>query len=159
MKHNIIKSLLFSASLSKVHRTFFTLALGAMLLTSCGKDNKDNEALIGKWYNTAQSYEITIAGQTYIPEGYICMEFTDDKVLVSDQRTNCLAEWHKYSLSEESGKQLLEIEGGCYKGRVFVVEKLTSDELVLLPRYNEIDRDFRYIMKRDESLIYPTQLK
>lgn len=35
MKHNIIKSLA-------------ALALGAMLLTSCGKDNKDNEALIGK---------------------------------------------------------------------------------------------------------------
>ena len=34
MQHHIIKSLLFSASLSKVHRTFFTLALGAMLLTA-----------------------------------------------------------------------------------------------------------------------------
>ena len=137
MKHNIIKSLV-------------ALALGALLLTSCGKDNKDNEALIGKWYNTAQSCEITIAGQENIPEGYIYMEFTDDKVLVSDQRTDCLAEWHKYSLSEESGKQLLEIEGGCYKGRVFVVEKLTSDELVLAPFSSGADWDFRYIMKRCE---------
>ena len=137
MKHNIIKSLV-------------ALALGALLLTSCGKDNKDNEALIGKWTNTAQSCEITIAGQENIPEGYIYMEFTDDKVLVSDQRTDCLAEWHKYSLSEESGKQLLEIEGGCYKGRVFVVEKLTSDELVLAPFSSGIDWDFRYIMKRCE---------
>jgi len=137
MKHNIIKSLA-------------ALALGAMLLTSCGKDNKDNEALIGKWTNTAQSYEITIDGRQNIPEGYIYMEFTNDKVLVSDQRTNCLAEWHKYSLSEESGKQLLEIEGGCYKGRVFVVEKLTSDELVLAPFSSGADWDFRYIMKRCE---------
>ncbi len=48
MKHNIIKSLV-------------ALALGALLLTSCGKDNKDNEALIGKWTNTAQSYEVTIS--------------------------------------------------------------------------------------------------
>ena len=137
MKHNIIKSLA-------------ALALGAMLLTSCGKDNKDNEALIGKWSNTAQSYEVTISGREDIPEGYIYMEFTDDKVLVSDQRTDCLAEWHKYSLSEESGKQLLEIEGGCYKGRVFVVEKLTSDELVLAPFSSGADWDFRYIMKRCE---------
>ena len=137
MKHNIIKSLA-------------AIALGAMLLTSCGKDNKDNEALIGKWANTAQSCEITIAGQENIPEGYIYMEFTDDKVLVSDQRTDCLAEWHKYSLSEESGKHLLEIEGGCYKGRVFVVEKLTSDELVLAPFSSGADWDFRYIMKRCE---------
>ena len=38
MKHLIIKSFLFSASLSKVHRTFFTLALGAMLLTGCDPD-------------------------------------------------------------------------------------------------------------------------
>ena len=137
MKHHIIKSLA-------------AIALGALLLTSCGKDNKDNKALIGKWTNTAQSCEITIAGQENIPEGYIYMEFTDDKVLVSDQRTDCLAEWHKYSLSEESGKQLLEIEGGCYKGRVFVVEKLTSDELVLAPFSSGADWDFRYIMKRCE---------
>ena len=135
MKHNIIKSLA-------------ALALGAMLLTSCGKDNKDNEALIGKWANAAQSYEVTISGREDIPEGYIYMEFTDDKVLVSDQRTNCLAEWHNYTLSKESGKQLLEIEGGCYKGRVFVVEKLTSDELVLAPFSSGADWDFRYIMKR-----------
>jgi hypothetical protein len=135
MKHNIIKSLA-------------ALALGAMLLTSCGKDNKDNDALIGKWANTAQSYEVTISGREDIQEGYICMEFTDDKVLVSDQRTDCLAEWHKYSLSEKDGKQLLKIEGGCYKGRVFVVEKPTSDELVLAPFSSGADWDFRYIMKR-----------
>jgi hypothetical protein len=76
------------------------------------------------------------------------MEFTDSKVLVSDQRTDCLAEWHNYTLSEKSGKQLLEIEGGCYKGMVFVVEKLTSDELVLAPFSSGADWDFRYIMKR-----------
>ena len=136
MKHNIIKSLV-------------ALALGALLLTSCGKDNKDNEALIGKWTNTAQSYEVTISGREDIPEGYIYMEFTDDKVLVSDQRTDCLAEWYNYTLSKESGKQLLEIKGGCYKGRVFVVEKLTSDELVLAPFSSGADWDFRYIMKKE----------
>lgn len=136
MKHNIIKSLV-------------ALALGALLLTSCGKDNKDNEALIGKWTNTAQSYEVTISGREDIPEGYIYMEFTDDKVLVSDQRTDCLAEWHNYTLSKESGKQLLEIKGGCYKGRVFVVENLTSDELVLAPFSSGADWDFRYIMKKE----------
>ena len=133
MKNNIIKSLV-------------ALALGALLLTSCGKDNKDNEALIGKWANTAQSCEITIAGQENIPEGYICMEFTDDKVLVSDSRTNCLAEWHNYTLSKESGKQLLEIEGGCHGG-IFVVEELTNGKLVLAPFSSGADWDFRYIMK------------
>ncbi len=136
MKHNIIKSLA-------------ALALGAMLLTSCGKDNKDNDALIGKWANTAQSYEVTISGREDIQEGYICMEFTDDKVLVSDQRTDCLAEWHKYSLLEESGKQLLEIEGGCLGG-IFVVEELTNGKLVLAPFSSGADWDFRYIMKRHE---------
>ncbi|MBO4586986.1 MAG: hypothetical protein J5677_04125 [Bacteroidales bacterium] len=135
MKHHIIKSLA-------------AIAFGAMLLTSCGKDNKDNDALIGKWANTAQSYEITIAGQENIPEGYIYMEFTNSRVLVSDSRTNCLAEWQDYTLSKESGKQLLKIEGGCYNGRVFVVEKLTSDKLVLAPKTQNIDWDFRYIMKR-----------
>lgn len=135
MKHNIIKSL-------------SALIMGALLLTSCGKDNKDNEALIGKWTNTAQSYEITIDGRQNIPEGYICMEFTDDKVWVADSRTDCLAEWHKYSLSEESGKQLLEIEGGCHGG-IFVVEELTNDKLVLAPFSSGADWDFRYIMKKE----------
>ena len=136
MKKNIIKSIA-------------ALMMGTMLLAGCGKDNKDNEALIGKWYNTAQSYEITISGREDIPEGYIYMEFTDDKVLVSDQRTDCLAEWHKYSLSEESGKQLLEIEGGCHGG-IFVVEELTNGKLVLAPFSNGADWDFRYIMKHCE---------
>ena len=137
MKHNIIKSLV-------------ALALGALLLTSCGKDNKDNEALIGKWYNTAQSYEITIDGQHNIPEGYICMEFTDDKVLTSDYRRDCLAAWHRYTLKKESGKQILEINEGCIGG-LFVVEELTSDKLVLASRFDMADWDFKYIMKRYES--------
>ena len=132
MKHHIIKSL-------------GAIIMGAMLLAGCGKDN---ETLIGKWFNTAQSYEITIDGQQNIPEGYISMEFTDSKVWISDYRIDCLAEWHKYTLSNESGKQLLEIEGGCYDGMVFVVEKLTSDKLVLAQRTQNIDWDFRYIMKR-----------
>ena len=135
MKHHIIKSLA-------------AIIMGAMLLAGCGKNNKDNEALIGKWFNTAQSYEITIDGQQNIPEGYISMEFTDSKVWISDYRIDCLAEWHNYTLSKESGKQLLEIEGGCYDGMVFVVEKLTSDELVLAPFSSGADWDFRYIMKR-----------
>ena len=134
MQHHIIKSLA-------------VLVLGAMLLTGCGKDNKDNGTIIGKWVNTAQSNEITIAGQQNIPEGYICMELTDSKVLVSDQRANCLAEWHKYTLSKEDGKQLLEIEGGCHAG-IFVVEELTNDKLVLAPEHHDIDWDFHYIMKR-----------
>ncbi|MCR5445603.1 MAG: hypothetical protein K6E96_08020 [Bacteroidales bacterium] len=133
MTKNIIKSLA-------------AIALGALLLTGC---EKDNEALIGKWSNTAQSYEIAIGGQEYLPEGCICMEFTNNKVWISDARTDCLAEWHNYTLSEESGKQLLEIEGGCYNGMVFVVEDLTNDELVLAPYSRGIDWDFRYIMKRD----------
>lgn len=123
------------------------LALGAALLfVACSKDNTD--LLVGKWVNTAQSYDITIDGQQNIPEGYIYMEFTDDKVLVSDQRTDCLAEWHKYSLSEESGKQLLEIEGGCHGG-IFVVEELTNGKLVLAPFSSGADWDFRYIMKKE----------
>ncbi len=134
MKKNIIKSIA-------------ALALGVLLLTSCGKDNED---LIGKWSNTAQSYEITIGGQEYLPEGCICMEFTDNKVWISDSRIDCLAEWYRYTLSEKKGKQLLEIKGnsGCYAGQVFVVKDLTSDELVLAPYSSGIDWDFRYIMER-----------
>ena len=131
------------------------LTLAAILMAACGKDNMNKDALIGQWVNTAQTFEITIAGQEYIPEGCICMEFTNDKVWILDSRTDCLPAWHSYTLSKESGKWLLGIQGGCYDGRVFIVEKLTNDELVLAPFSSGVDWDFRYIMKRDESSIWP----
>ena len=131
------------------------LTLAAILMAACGKDNMNKDALIGQWVNTAQTFEITIAGQEYIPEGCICMEFTNDKVWILDSRTDCLPAWHSYTLSKESGKWLLEIQGGCYDGRVFIVEKLTNDELLLAPFSSGVDWDFRYIMKRDESSIWP----
>ena len=131
------------------------LTLAAILMAACGKDNMNKDALIGQWVNTAQTFEITIAGQEYIPEGCICMEFTNNKVWILDSRTDCLPAWHSYTLSKESGKWLLEIQGGCYDGRVFIVEKLTNDELVLAPFSSGVDWDFRYIMKRDESSIWP----
>ena len=131
------------------------LTLAAILMAACGKDNMNKDALVGQWVNTAQTFEITIAGQEYIPEGCICMEFTNDKVWILDSRTDCLPAWHSYTLSKESGKWLLEIQGGCYDGRVFIVEKLTNDELVLAPFSSGVDWDFRYIMKRDESSIWP----
>ena len=130
---------------------FLAALLGAALFfAACGKDNTD--LLVGLWTNTAQSYEITIAGQAYIPEGYICMEFTDSKVLTSDYRTDCIATWNGYTLTKKDGKQLLEIDGGCYDGQVFVIEKLTNDKLVLANEHSNIDMDFKYIMKRYESL-------
>ena len=131
------------------------LTLAAILMAACGKDNMNKDALVGQWVNTAQTFEITIAGQEYIPEGCICMEFTNDKVWILDSRTDCLPAWHSYTLSKESGKWLLGIQGGCYDGRVFIVEKLTNDELVLAPFSSGVDWDFRYIMKRDESSIWP----
>lgn len=131
------------------------LTLATILMAACGKDNMNKDALIGQWVNTAQTFEITIAGQEYIPEGCICMEFTNDKVWILDSRTDCLPAWHSYTLTKESGKWLLEIQGGCYDGRVFIVEKLTNDELVLAPFSSGVDWDFRYIMKRDESSIWP----
>ena len=131
------------------------LTLATILMAACGKGNMNKDALVGQWVNTAQTFEITIAGQEYIPEGCICMEFTNDKVWILDSRTDCLPAWHSYTLSKESGKWLLEIQGGCYDGRVFIVEKLTNDELVLAPFSSGVDWDFRYIMKRDESSIWP----
>ena len=131
------------------------LTLATILMAACGKDNMNKDALVGQWVNTAQTFEITIAGQEYIPEGCICMEFTNDKVWILDSRTDCLPSWHSYTLTKESGKWLLEIQGGCYDGRVFIVEKLTNDELVLAPFSSGVDWDFRYIMKRDESSIWP----
>ena len=125
-------------------KTIAALLGAALLFVACGKDDAD--LLVGQWTNTAQSYEITIAGMEYIPEGYICMKFTDSKVWISDYRKDCLPEWHGYTIKKESGKQILEINEGCIGG-LFVVEELTSDKLVLVPKTPNIDWDFRYIMK------------
>lgn len=126
---------------------FIAALLGAtMLFAACGKDN---DALLGKWANTAQSYEITIGGQEYLQEGCISMEFTTNKVKVSDSRKDCHKEY-RYTFSEKDGMQLLEIKGnvGCFAREIFVVEELTSDQLVLAPKYTASDWDFRYIMNR-----------
>lgn len=133
-------------------KTIAILLGAALLFIACGKDNSD--LLVGKWANTAQSYEITIAGQDYIPEGYICLEFTGSKVLTSDYRKDCLAEWHRYTIKKESGKQILEIKGGCL-GYRYVIEELTNDKLVLANEYPNIDWDYKYIMKRYEDSSKP----
>lgn len=127
----------------RVIQAISLLLMGAMMIVACKKDNTD--LIIGKWANTAQSYEITIAGQEYIPAGYIAMEFTTDSVWVVDSRVDCLAEWHPYTLSKVDGKLLLEIDGGCHAGQ-FVVEELSENKLVLAPESSSIDWDFRYIM-------------
>jgi len=135
MKHLSIKSII-------------VLILATILMAACDKGNMKKNALIGQWANTAQSYETTISGRENLPEGLIYMEFTNDKACIYDKRTDCLIEWHEYTLSKESGKWLLEIQGGCFDGMVYEVEKLTRNELVLCPKHSEIDWDFRYIMKR-----------
>ena len=128
-------------------KTIAALMCAALLFAACGKDNSD--LLVGKWTNMAQAYESTIAGREDIPEGYICMKFTDNRVLTSDYRKDCLAQWHRYTLKEESGKLILEINQGCIGG-LFIVEKVTSDTLVLVPGHFMYDWDFKYIMKRYE---------
>ncbi len=133
MKRNIIKSLA-------------AIALGAMLLTSCGKDNKDNGTIIGKWTNTAQSNEITIAGQQNIPADAITMEFTADSVMISDMRCNRLPRWEHYTLTTRNGKQLLLVDNGIHGN--YVVEELTSSKMVLTSTDPNIDMNFMYTMKR-----------
>ena len=128
MKKNIIKSLV-------------ALTLGALLLAGC---RKDNDALIGKWSNTSQSYEITIGGQEYLPKGCIYMEFTESKVLISDSRTDCLAEWHNYTFSKESGKQL--ICGGKAHQRRAGVGSETSRKRQGLPLHHETGLDINIVI-------------
>ena len=138
MKHHSIK-------------TIAALVMGAFLLLTafqCGSGwDEEPDLIIGTWSNTAQSYDITIAGQQSIPADAITMEFTADSVQISDMRCNCLPKWEHYTLTTRNGKQLLEIESGC-NGGIFVVEELTNDKLVLAPEHHEIDMDFRYIMER-----------
>ncbi len=133
---------------NKAFKTIALLLMGAMTLTAfqCGKEEEEPEQMIlGHWTNTVQSYETTVAGQEYIPEGCIVMEFTTDSVMVSDSRANCLPEWCQYTLFAEDGIQFLEIEANCHGG-LFQVVNLTSNEMVLKPRNNSIDWDVRYIM-------------
>lgn len=131
MKHHSIK--------------IITVLLGAaMLFAACGKNNSD--LIIGNWSNTAQSYEITIAGQQSIPADAITMKFTADSVLISDMRCDCLPRWEHYTLTTENGKQLLNVENGIHGD--YVVEELTSSKMVLTSTDPNIDMGFMYTMRR-----------
>ena len=124
-----------------------TALLGvAMLFAACGSDNSN--LIIGNWTNTAQSYEITIAGQQSIPADIIGMEFTADSVRISDMRCNCLPKWERYTLRTEGGKQILHVDNGIHGD--YVIDELTSNKIVLTSSNPSIDMDFMYTMKRSK---------
>ncbi len=123
--------------------------LGAMvcalgMMTACGDKDK-SDLIIGTWNNTAQSYETTIAGTESIPEGVIGMQFTANKVMISDTRRNCIAEWQRYTLTTENGKQILHVENSLIDR--CVVEELTSNRMVLNSNPGP-DMGFTYTMNR-----------
>ena len=128
----------------KTLRIITTLLSVALLFAACEKDNSN--LIIGKWDNTAPSYDITIAGQVDIPEGAISMEFTADSVQISDMRCNCLPRWEHYTLTTDNGKQLLLVDNGIHGG--YVVEELTSSKMVLTSTDPNIDMGFMFTMKR-----------
>lgn len=116
------------------------------MMTACS--NKDNtDFIIGTWTNTAQSHEMTIAGTESIPEGVIGMQFTANKVMFSDTRRNCIAEWQRYTLTTENGKRILHVEDNLLDG--CVVEELTSNKMVLTSNPGP-DLGFMYTMNRHD---------
>lgn len=137
MKHHSIK-------------TITALVMGAFLLLTafqCGSGwDEEPNLIIGTWSNTAQSYDITIAGQQSIPADAITMEFTADSVMISDMRCNCLPKWEHYTLTTRNGKQLLLVDNGIHGD--CVVEELTSSKMVLTSTDPNIDMNFMYTMKR-----------
>ena len=137
MQHHIIKSLA-------------ALVMGAFLLLTafqCGSGwDEEPNLIIGTWSNTAQSYDITIAGQQSIPADAITMEFTADSVQISDMRCNRLPRWEHYTLTTRNGKQLLLVDNGIHGN--YVVEELTSSKMVLTSTDPNIDMNFMYTMKR-----------
>lgn len=137
MKHHAIK-------------TIAALVMGAFLLLTafqCGSGwDEEPNLIIGTWSNTAQSYDITIAGQQSIPADAITMEFTADSVQISDMRCNRLPRWEHYTLTTRNGKQLLLVDNGIHGD--YVVEELTSSKMVLTSTDPNIDMNFMYTMKR-----------
>ena len=128
-------------------KTIAALLGAAMLFVACGKDKDNFNLIIGAWSNTAQSYDITIAGQQSIPADAITMEFTADSVQISDMRCNCLPKCEHYTLTTRNGKQQLLVDN-CIHGSGYVVEELTSSKMVLTSTDPNIDMGFMYTMKR-----------
>ena len=132
--------------------TLLLLVAAVATLSSCKKDTKD--LIIGKWTNTAESCQIDIGGLQAIPADCITMEFTADKVLVSDIRTNRLPTEVGYTLSEKDGKQILHFDGPvCLPGLLdsnLIVEKIDKDQMVLACNERMIDWDFHYVMTRSK---------
>lgn len=141
----------FYVSNKKIMRkTLFGLMLAlaaTMLLSSCKKNQSDQ--IVGTWVNTDESVEITIAGQQHLPADLIKMEFTSNSVLISDERVNCIPDWHRYTLAKQDGKLMLHVEGShCLYSEDFEVEQLDKNQLVLAAPEHNIDWDFHYVMRR-----------
>lgn len=133
-----------------MRKTLFGLMLAlaaTMLLSSCKKNQSDQ--IVGTWVNTAEACEITIAGQHNLPADIIKMEFTSNSVLISDDRINCIPDWHRYTLAKEDGKLMLHVDGSsCIYSGDFEVEHLDKNQLVLVAPELNIDWGFRYVMRR-----------
>lgn len=114
------------------------MAVCAMLMASCEK-NAENPTLVGKWTNTAESFQDNIAGSIYLSAGAIDVEFTASKVCFTDNERGDNPVWNSYSVIEEDGKQLLKIKSNDIGRETYVIEKLTQDSLVLnsLPYFGD----------------------
>lgn len=137
-------------NIMKIIKSITLLLLVAAMATLSGCE-KEKDLIIGKWTNTANSGMITFAGYQDIPADCITMEFTDNEVVVSDIRVNCLPEAVGYTLIKEDGKLLLCLDECAFLySSTFNVEKLDKDQMVLTfpTGMMDIDMGFQYVMKR-----------
>ena len=129
-----------------IFKTVLPLLAVALLAVACTKEENKSSTITGYWFNTAESYQITIVGQESIQKGAIVMEFTSDSARISDMLCNCIPKWERYTLTMENGRHVLTVENGIHG--CYVVEVLTGDRMVLTSKEQNIDHDFRYIMKK-----------
>ena len=132
-----------------IFKTVLPLLAVALLAVACTKEENKSGSIIGYWFNTAKSYEITIAGQESIQEGAIVMEFTADSARISDMRCNCIPEWGHYTIARENGKQILNVEHGIHG--CYVIEVLSVNNMVLTSKEHNIDWYFKYNMNKRHS--------
>lgn len=140
--------------MKNICKTILTFAMAAMVFAtaSCSKEadySEDYYLLLGLWYNTEGSCEITIAGQREVPEGCISLVFDGSMMEYYDMRTDDLIRRHKYTFRDFNGDLWIDAQESAL-GMAHIVE-LTDERLVLEDDGSIIDWGYHLVFLRGKK--------
>lgn len=124
------------------------LLLMAFVTAACSKDDgyDENNMIVGSWLSTGESSEITIAGQSQLPDEALCFIFTNGKVEITDFRNEMHATRSGYNILRSGDALWLFIDNSIYSHSR--IAELTDDRLVLEDDGSCIDWGYHLAFRR-----------